>query len=164
MSLPAVDNTPEQVRFRESILKLQEHIAGLNSDVPKQCALTHFFAPPDKKYGCRVYCRQIFLPAGTTIIGKIHRHGHANFILKGKVRVATEFGQQSLEAPCTFISEPGLKRAVLVDEDTIWTTVHVISGNLGEDDLDKIEDEVIAPTYGDLGLIDSTHRLKELDK
>lgn len=48
-----------------------------------------------------------------------------------------------IEAPYTFVSEPGTKRAVLALEDTLWTTVHVTD----ETDLEKIEEYVIAPTY-----------------
>ena len=116
----------------------------------------------DEKYGCCTYARLMFIPKGTLIIGKIHRHQHLNFILKGKVSVATEFGKKYFEAPCTFISEVGLKRAVVAEEDTIWTTVH-LTQYASEADLDKIEDEVIAPTYEEIGMIDSMDVLKRLE-
>ena len=86
-----------------------------------------------------------------------------NFISKGKVTVVTEFGQKHLEAPCTFVSEIGLKRAVYAEEDTLWTTVHLTEHG-HEDDLSKIEDEVIAPSYENLGLIDSVEKLLKLRK
>jgi hypothetical protein len=70
--------------------------------------------------------------------------------------VFTEFGDKYLVAPCTFISEVGLKRAVYAEEDTIWTTVHLTEFE-NEDDLVKIEQEVISPTYDDMGLIASTN-------
>jgi hypothetical protein len=97
----------------------------------------------------------MMIPKGTLIIGKIHRHQHLNFISKGKVKVFTEFGEKHLEAPCTFISEIGLKRAVYAEEDTLWTTVHLTEFDK-EAELDKIETEVIAPSYDDMGLIAST--------
>jgi hypothetical protein len=86
------------------------------------------------------------------IIGKIHRHQHLNFITKGRVKVFTEFGEKHLEAPCTFISEVGLKRAVYAEEDTIWTTVHLTEFG-DESELEKIEQEVISPTYEEMGLL-----------
>jgi hypothetical protein len=61
------------------------------------------------------------------------------------VVVATEFGLQELAAPHSFVSQPGVKRAVLALEDTIWTTYHPTE----ETDLDKIEEYVIAPTFDD---------------
>jgi hypothetical protein len=117
------------------------------------CVLKHYFTPVDDKYGCCTYAREMFIPKGTLIIGKIHRHQHLNIISQGRVSVMTEFGKVFMQAPCTFISEVGLKRAVVAEEDTIWTTVHLTSKN-SEDDLAEIEDEVIAPTYAALQIED----------
>lgn len=97
----------------------------------------HHFA--DGSYG-----REIELPMGSTVVGKIHRHAHVNVISKGHVLVSTpEGGLEELRAPLTFVSAPGTKRAVLALEDTIWTTIHVVDGT----DLEKIEAEVIAPSF-----------------
>jgi hypothetical protein len=43
---------------------------------------------------------------------------------------------------------------VYAEEDTLWTTVHLTKFE-AEADLDKIEDEVIAPSYEAMGLIDN---------
>lgn len=132
---------------RESIMQLQSSMVDAlrkagevvtlgNTD--DKCPLKHHFAPG-------LYAREIFIPAGILIIGKIHRHSHVNTISKGKCVVATEFGLQELEAPHSFVSQPGVKRAVLALEDTIWTTYHPTD----ETDLEKIEEYVIAPTFDD---------------
>jgi len=92
------------------------------------------------------------IPAGGLIIGKIHRHAHVNTISKGRVLVVTEFGKHEIIAPCTFISEPGTKRVVLAQEDTVWTTYHPTE----ETDLEKIEAHVIAPSFEALTLDRST--------
>jgi quercetin dioxygenase-like cupin family protein len=138
-------------QFRESIQKVEagmkEMIAkGEIEDTLPDCTVKHYFTPIDEKYGCCSYAREMTIPKGTLIIGKIHRHEHLNIISKGKVSVSTEFGTKYLEAPCTFISEVGLKRAVIAEEDTIWTTIHLTKGNC-EADLADIEEEVIAPSY-----------------
>lgn len=160
-------NDFNKVKFREQVLTVEEGIKklvenGEAEDLLPDCTLTHYFAPVDEKYGCCTYARQIFLPKGSVVIGKIHRHQHLNFILKGKVSVATEFGKKYFEAPCTFISEVGLKRAVYAEEDTIWTTVH-LTEFCGEEHLSKIEEEVIAPTYNELGLLCSMEELQKLE-
>ena len=65
------------------------------------CPLTHKFAPG-------VYVREIFIPAGMCVVGKIHKHAHPNFLLKGKVIVITEQGgRELLEAPLSMISPAG---------------------------------------------------------
>ena len=124
------DNSLAKVEFREGIQKFQDSLgqaidSGEVEDVLEDCTLTHYFTPISDKYGCAVYGRQIFLPKGTVIVGKIHRHAHLNVLIQGKVSVATEHGRKYMEAPLTFISEPGLKRAVYAEEDSIWMTVHL---------------------------------------
>jgi hypothetical protein len=61
-----------------------------------------------------------------------------------------------------FVSEVGLKRAVYAEEDTIWVTVH-LTEHSGEENLDKIEEEVIAPSYEEMGLIASTNDLPKIE-
>jgi hypothetical protein len=158
-------NTPSKIKFRGQILNAQERMQQLIADgeIPstlEDCTLKHYYTPIDEKYGCCAYAREMTIPKGTVIIGKIHRHQHLNFISKGHVIVSTEFGQEELIAPCTFISEVGLKRAVYALEDTIWTTVH-LTKHRGEENLDKIEAEVIAPSYNDLELL-AAFKIKEL--
>lgn len=163
MTTTVTRNSHGEVKFRENILNVQEGMLkmiaeGVVKDTLPDCKLTHYYAPIDENYGCGSYARQMFIPKGTLIIGKIHRHQHLNFIMQGKVSVSTEFGPKYFEAPCIFVSEVGLKRAVIAEEDTIWVTVH-LTKHLGEENLDKMEEEVIAPSYKELGLIDSTKEL-----
>lgn len=157
------DNNPSKVQFRESIINVQEGLLkmiadGEIEDTLPDCKLTHYYSPVDENYGCGTYARQMFIPKGTLIIGKIHRHQHLNFIMQGRVSVSTEFGPKYFEAPCIFVSEVGLKRAVIAEEDTLWVTVH-LTKHLGEENLAKMEEEVIAPSYKELGLIDLTKNL-----
>lgn len=161
-----MNNLVEKIKFREEILNVQAQMQGMIVDgvaesVADQCTLTHYFTPKDEEYGCCTYAREIKLPKGSLVIGKIHRHQHLNFITQGKVIVYTEFGLKHLEAPCTFVSEVGLKRAVYAVEDTLWTTVHLTKFN-SEEELSKIEDEVIAPSYEDLGLTISVEEILQM--
>ena len=162
-----IANTAEKVKFREDILTVQNGLqnlidSGAVQSTLENCTLTHYFTPKDDKYGCHAYAREMLIPKGTLIIGKIHKHQHLNFISKGKVIVFTEFGQKHLEAPCTFVSEVGLKRAVYAEEDTLWTTVHLTEFG-AEEDLAQIENEVIAPSYNELGLIESMDTLLSIE-
>lgn len=151
-------NAPERVEFRAKLLRVQDKLleaidsGQIESTLPLLTLKHHF--TPKSEYGCHVYAREIFLPKDTVTIGKIHKHAHLNFIMKGRVSVATEFGKREYVAPCVFVSEVGLKRAVYANEDTIWVTVHLTKHGQ-ECDLDKIEDEVIAKEYSELGMPDS---------
>jgi hypothetical protein len=162
----SVQNTHDKVKFRQNVLTVEQGLkdkVGSGELPPDDSPLKHYFSPIDEKYGCCAYAREILLRKGSLVIGKIHRHQHLNIISKGKVTVFTEFGKKELEGPCTFVSEIGLKRAVYAHEDTIWTTIH-LTAYAGEENLDKIVDEVIAPNYGDLGLIASVNDLIQIEK
>lgn len=123
---------------RAAILQFESDLLNSEQAVrPESCPVKHHFAPG-------AYAREMTLPAGLGVTGKIHKHAHVNVISKGRVRVFTEQeGLLELAAPCTFVSSPGTKRAVLVLEETVWTTVHVTD----KTDLAEIEREVIASDF-----------------
>lgn len=91
-------------------------------------------------YSDGVYGREITIPAGTILTGKIHKKENMNFLLKGEISVLTESGVQKLCAPATVVSPPGTKRIAYTHTEVIWTTVH----GTHERDLEKIEAEFIA--------------------
>lgn len=160
------DPERRKVEFRQNIMVVQDGMqklidSGAAQSAIEDCTLKHYFAPKNDKYGCGTYAREMMIPKGTLIVGKIHRHQHLNIISKGKVKVFTEFGEKYFEGPCTFISEVGLKRAVYAEEDTLWTTVHLTEFQ-SEAELDKIEQEVISPSYAEMGLIDRVDNLPRL--
>lgn len=127
--------------LRNRIYQLEHALAllpgALLGDNPA-CPLKHSFANG-------IYMREIRIPAGTLLTGKIHRHSHPNVLLSGEVLVVTEGGgSERLTAPLAMISEAGTKRAVYALTDCHWITFH----NVGEErDLAKIEEIVIAPSY-----------------
>lgn len=127
-----------QLGRREAIMRLQDAIISEGLDVGHaSCPVKHHFAPGS-------YGREMTLPAGLVVVGKIHKHAHINVISKGRVQVFTEQeGVLELAAPCTFVSSPGTKRVVYVLEETVWTTVHVTD----KTDLAEIEREVIATDF-----------------
>jgi hypothetical protein len=125
----------EAILDLENLLRSQE--GSIIGDSPL-CPLTHTFSDG-------IYVRQIEIPAGMLIVGKIHKHEHPNFLLKGEVVVVTEFGQEHLEAPCSMISSGGTKRALYAITDLVWTTVHLNPTNTR--DLKELEDDIIAPSY-----------------
>lgn len=100
------------------------------------CPLKHYFADG-------LYAREIFMPAGAIVVGKVHRHKHINNISQGRVRVYTTDGYQDLSAPCQWLSSIGTKRVVYVLEDCVWTTYHLTSST----DLAEIEQQVIVPEH-----------------
>lgn len=100
--------------------------------------------PVEHLFGGGMCIRQMFLPKGTIVVGKIHRHAHPNFLMSGEVIVVTEGGgREHIKAPHSMISKAGTKRVVYVIEDAIWAVVHKTETT----DPVALEAEVIAPSY-----------------
>ena len=101
------------------------------------CPLRHSF-------GDHVYMREIFIPGGTVLTGKIHRQTHPYMLLQGECLVVTEHeGMMHLCAPMTGISPAGVKRFVYTLTDCWWITVHYIEDNT--QDLVVLESRIISP-------------------
>lgn len=90
--------------------------------------LVHRFAPG-------LYVREVSVPAGQFIVGRKHLHPTVNFLMKGRVSVVSGGRVMHLTAPCTFVSEAGVRKAAIVHEDMIWTNVHATD----ETDIGRIE-------------------------
>ncbi len=124
-----------------SVVELREKIDRLESvmfhmkDHHIQIEPVHYFADG-------FYAREITIPKGTTLTGKIHKFEHINVISKGAISVMTEDGIKLITAPCTIISKPGTKRVGFVHEETVWTTFH----KTNETDVEKIEDALVCCT------------------
>ena len=72
-----------------------------------------------------VYARSLLLPAGSLLTGKIHKTRHFFVVMSGSCTVVDSDGvRKLLVAPYLGVTEPGVKRAVHVHEDCIWTTFH----------------------------------------
>jgi hypothetical protein len=115
------------------------------------CPLTHEFVNG-------IYVRTIQIPANSLVVGKIHRHAHPNFLMKGVVTVLTEDGgTEILKAPCSMISPAGTKRVVFTHMDCEWTTVHATDATTPEEAVL----EIVAPSYEDEEL--NSNQVKALE-
>lgn len=145
MSLPEtfhlsieVKKTPEEMRA--SILKLEAAMMAM-PEHQIEIKTTHHFAPG-------VYMREIFIPKGTTLTGKIHKTEHLNILSRGDISVWTEDGMKRVTASTVIKSQPGIKRVGYAHDDSVWITVHP---NVSEEtDVDKIEDMLIAKSFDEV--------------
>ena len=138
----------EEIRARilaieASLFRVEAAGGDVTSDLSELMPLKHIFAPG-------AYGRQITVPPRHWVIGKIHKHAHLNFVMKGRCVVLTEDGPMVIQAPYSFVSSPGTKRVVLALEELVWSTVHLTSST----DLEEIEDEVIAKSYAEFDTIE----------
>jgi len=132
----------EVQKARADILKLEgvmRNMEGYDHEGKELCRITHYFAPG-------VYAREMWMPAGCLITGKIHLTEHLNMLSQGRVSVSNQGSSVTMQAPYTFVSPVGTKRAIYAHEDSTWTTIHAT--NLT--DPDEIEAEIIAETFEEL--------------
>lgn len=116
------------------MLKVPEH----PTDGRVTLAVKHHFSPG-------VYARELFIPKGTLLTGKIHKFAQLNIMSQGDMSVLTEDGVKRVQAPFTIVSPPGTKRIAYAHEDTVWTTILATE----ETDPDEIEREFVADTEQD---------------
>ena len=121
------------VPTREQIAKLE---TAMRECEPVEIVTVHHFANG-------LYAREITIPAGTLLTGKVHKTEHLNIVSAGSITVWTEHGMKLVKAPFTMVSKPGTKRVGYAHETTVWTTIHATP----ERDLEKLEAELIEPEY-----------------
>lgn len=126
--------------LREKVLRLEDALRTF-PQIPED--VHHHFAPG-------IYMRELRIPQGAVLTGKIHRTEHMNILAQGEISVLTEHGVQRLSAPCVIKSSPGIKRAGYAHTDVVWICVHATT----ETDLEKLEQDLIAPSFEALGEID----------
>lgn len=133
-----VNLSQEETRYY--IAQLEEQMLTMPQiEVP----LKHYFSKS-------VYGREIIIPSGSLIVGKIHKHQTMNVLSQGEVSVLSIDGVVRLKAPATFVSSPGAKRVIYAHSESVWTTFH----GTDETDIEKIEKEFIAETYEDVVLLE----------
>jgi hypothetical protein len=99
-----------------------------------ECPLTHHFSPG-------IYCREILMPGGTFVVGHTHKTQHLNVILSGKVYVLMDGKIQYIEGPAVIESNPGVRKVLLIEEETRWMTVH--SNPSDNRDICSLEEEMV---------------------
>lgn len=123
-------------------------------------SLEHHFTPTIEDYGARLYARQCSVPKDMVFTGKLHRHPHIVSLISGKMAIVSEDGRKVVTAPSTWAAPAGSKRAFYALEDSVLLNVHITKIK-DETDLDKLEEEVIAPSYSSIGLEEPNYKLLE---
>lgn len=125
---------------RAQIMALQDFFVSVAEEHGTvETPVRHFFAPG-------LYAREISIPAGTALVGKIHRHAHLLTVSHGTIQIVDEDGDRILQAPCTLLSTPGIKRVGRALTDVVFTTYHATT----ETDIEKLDALITAPDYAAL--------------
>ena len=92
-----------------------------------------------------IYIRQMSMKKDSVVVGAIHNHLHAWFLLTGKILVITEETEEEFISPCYVVSTPGVKRVICAVEESIFVNIHKNPSNT--QDLNKLEAEIVSKNY-----------------
>lgn len=119
-------NMPEILALEKIILTLEQ----------VECPISHYQIEG-------VYCRSMFIPAGTVITGAIHNKENISILAQGTIRVTNGTESKLISAPYIMVDQPGIKRLGVSETDVtfinIWRT--------DTTDLDEIEKEIRSETF-----------------
>ena len=100
---------------------LQDSVMALKAEVLK---LPQVELPTTHTFHGGMYCRQVWRPAGTVIIGKVHKREHFYMVVEGTISVTTDDGVATVTGPHLLCSMPGTQRAVYAETDALCMTIH----------------------------------------
>jgi len=149
----------ETPMFYDVVKAGPEGIRGFIAEVERMCK--EFGEPIDVQirhhFSKDVYAREMTMPRGAMVVGKIHKHENLCIISSGEVSVLSVDGLMRVKAPFTFVAQAGAKRLIYAHEETVWTVVHGTS----ETDIEKIENEFIAKNYDEVEASEEKLKLEE---
>jgi hypothetical protein len=98
------------------VKRLQDSMRGM----PQATGLVtkHFWADG-------MYCRELYRPADTTIVGKVHKKEHLFIVASGTLLITNgDEATREVTGPAVFVCQPGTKRATYAVTDVTAITVH----------------------------------------
>jgi hypothetical protein len=97
-----------------------------------------------------MYMREMFIPKGTLIIGKVHKLSCMNVVSMGDISLLTESGSARVKAGHSAVSSPGTQKVGYAHDDTVFINVF----RTDETNLEGIEDVLAYPELETLALQD----------
>lgn len=130
--------TEDTLKRRAAIFEAEEE---LKSQVDNHLGImtAHHFGG-----GC--CSREMFVPAGTMFVGKIHRYEYLNLLMKGTAIVFTEDGKREITGPFTWVGRSGTKVSAYAVTDLVWSNVFRADTTSVKD----LESQEIVETYEEL--------------
>ena len=131
----------EPAVMRARMRQLQDEMAaamdrGDLTEIVDQLPIRHYWIPGG-------YAREMTIPAGVLVVGRVHKKPCFNVMTKGRLTVMTEDGIMDVVAPHFFVTGPGTQKIGLAHEEVVFTNIFVTD----ETDPDKILDELTVASY-----------------
>jgi hypothetical protein len=130
MVIPPWDQLPA-LPWKEKLAYLTLQFSRMEQ---AECQLTH-------KFEQGLYIRELRMPAGTLLIGRVHRYGHVCQLLEGDlILIHCKGVREGFKAPSQILTEPGYQMVVYAATDALARTVH--PNPREERDIQRLEDDI----------------------
>ena len=135
------------IDIRKAISKIEAFIVSMPASLGNDpFPLKHSFAEG-------LYIRELTIPKGHFVVGKLHKDSYLNIVVTGDMTVLTENGVKRISGARHHVAPPGTKRFGFSHEDTVWITIHANPDNIT--DIDVLErmihvQEVVEIESGDV--------------
>lgn len=126
----------DPVVVRKRIQQLTADLLALAPNEKREFEVKHTFLNG-------MYMRELFIPKGSLLVGKIHKLDCLNIVSKGDISILTETGSARVSAGYSVVSPAGIQKVGYAHEDTVFVNVF----RADETDVEKIEDVVAFSDY-----------------
>ena len=97
--------------FKDSLPSLVGKLKDLDND---NTSIVEYFAS-------NTYVREMVIPAGTCVVGRVHKADCINILLEGEIVIVDNDGnRKEMSAPQVFIAKAGHQKAGYALKDTRW--------------------------------------------
>lgn len=90
-----------------------------------------------------MYGRKVWRPAGTVIVGRVHKTEHFSILLSGELLVSDGETRTYREAPDVWVSPVGTQRATFALTDAEFMTVHRLPDGVTK--MEDLEEVLLEP-------------------
>ncbi len=123
MSTDLTLRSPAQLQVRGAIDTLQDQMAdAIQSGEVEQTIVNckEDNSQANHYFGEGVYARSLLIPAGSVVIGHIHKQDRVCIIAQGECTFVDEWQKKRVKAPYIGEFKAGSKTAVYAHTDTLW--------------------------------------------
>ena len=129
--------------FIDKVETLQEAMLNSNSELIAKGNTDMF--PLKHSFAEGIYVREMFIPEGGLVIGRVHKNDHIWFLLSGDLEIATEEGPELFIGPCYIKAIAGTKRVLHAITDSIFVNVYPNPNNITN--IEELEDNLTCIYY-----------------
>jgi hypothetical protein len=132
-------------KYIQEVSKLEEALMNSDDSRVLKGKKSELIAPLNHTFCHGIYVREMFVKEGSCLIGKIHKHDHVWFLMKGSLLIATQDGTKKVEAPFYNMSKAGTKRVGYALEDCLF--INICPNPDNKTNIEELEKDIVVDNY-----------------